>query len=76
MVAREVVVFQRELEHRRLERCPLCGKRERRVETRSQEGQAGDEVVANRMAAGVRIVNKAIARQNAPNGRPHAGQLL
>lgn len=70
------MVFQQELEYRRLERCPLFGKRGRRVETQSQEGQAGDEVVANRMAAGVRIVNKAIARQNAPSGRPHAGHLL
>ena len=72
----EAAVFQRELEYRRLERCPLCGNRERRDETRRQEGQIQDEVIANRTTVGVRTADEATARQNAPNGRPCSGQPL
>ena len=76
VAAREAAIFQRELEYRRLERCPLCGKRGRRDEARRQGGPGQEEAVANRTAAGVRAANATLERRNFPEVGPRTGEMI
>lgn len=77
--AREKAVFQRELENRRLDRCPLCDNRGRRMENQGREGQQQSNSVAVRMAAGVNTTTEAAAYEdesNAPIDRARPEQLI
>ena len=85
VAAREAAVFQRELEYRRLERCPLCGKRGRINVVQSRRAGVGGhrgenwrqgEAIAQRTAAGVTVANAALERRNDPKSPLRAGQLL
>ena len=87
VAARESAVFQRELEYRRLERCPLCGKRgrignmhrqrtgewdgARRRNERRREGNIDDRSNVRDAAA-----NAAEERRDATEDRSRAGQLI
>ena len=87
VAARERSVFQREEEYRRLERCPLCGKRGRmgeirrrraneRDDARQEDGQVRrndvDRPVDNEGAA----ANASVQGQLDQGDRPRAGQLI
>ena len=77
VAASEVVVFQRELEYRRMERCPFCGKKGK-GEAQHQGGQGRSETIANKMATSARAANKAVigGRQETIIACTHAGKPL
>ena len=87
VAARESAVFQRELEYRRLERCPLCGKRgrignmhrrrtgewdgARQRNERRREGNIDHRANVRDAAA-----NAAVERRDVVEDRSRAGQLI
>lgn len=77
MAAREAVVFQRELEYRRMEKCPLYGKKGK-GEAQHQGGQGRSKTVANRIAIDVRATNEDVigGRQETAIACTRARQLL
>ena len=87
VAARESAMTQRELEYRRLERCPLCGKRGRMGEVRRRRAEERDgarqENEQGRRNDVDRPVNDEGAAANAsvqgrldPGDRPRAGQHI
>ena len=63
------------LEYQRLERCPICGKRGRGDEACRQREPDQGEAITNQIVAKVRMANAAIEIRDAPDGRPHIGEL-
>ena len=87
VAAREKAVFQRELEYRRLERCPLCGKRGRIGDVRRrrageqdgahQRDEPGRGVDVDRRAdVGNAATGASVEGRLDQGNRPRAGQLI
>ena len=87
VAARERSVFQREEEYRRLERCPLCGKRGRIGEIRRRRAEEQDgarrrveerreENMDHRAAVGNAAASTSVQGRLDQRNRPRAGQLI
>ena len=87
VAAREKAVFQRELEYRRLERCPLCGKRgrigdvrrrreEERDGVRQRDGQRREEDINRQADVGNAATGASVEGRLDQKNRPRAGQLI
>ena len=87
VAARERSVFQREEEYRRLERCPLCGKRgrigevrrrraEEQGDARQGNGQERREDVDRRANVENAVASTSVQGRLDQGDRPRAGQLI
>ena len=87
VAARESAVFQRELEYRRLERCPLCGKRGRigdvrrrraaeQDETRKGNERRREEDIDRRADVGDAAAGASVEGRLDQGDRPRAGRIL
>ena len=87
VVARESAVFQRELEYRRLERCPLCGRKGQRNDddgrrtggddgAHQQSRQRRRQVIVRRATPRDAEENASVEGCNVLGDRPDAPQLL
>ena len=87
VAARETVVFQRELEYRRLERCPLCGKRGRIGDVRRRQAKERDgarqgdeprrrEDIDRKTIVGGPAASASVEGRHDRGDHPRAGQLI
>ena len=87
VAARESTVFQRELEYRRLERCPLCGRKGRRSDADGQRAGEDDaahqqnrqrrrQVIVHRATPKDAGANASVEGRNVLGDRPRMPQLL
>ena len=74
--ARESAVFKREEEYRRLERCPLCGRRGRNDAARQGGEQRRRRNIIRPAVNRDASERAAVERRDAPEDRSRAGQLI
>ena len=71
VAARESAVFKREQEYRRLERCPLCGRKGRR-----EDADGRRQVIARRATPRDAVAGTSVDWRLDQGDRPRAGQLI